>query len=155
MYSFSYFLVSILTSDTLSYTRFQLNLSRAGQEPICLASSETQERNGVRHYMNYYPVYEAGISCYVQERWEHNAHWYVFCTLKKCCEKYLTTIWTPVWAVLVLAVAGSNEWYVEWSANTCVQDCIGPFTTCVGLLKGSWIETFSTTQACCDAKLWY
>ena len=52
----THFLFSILTSDTLSYTRFRLNLNRAGQEPICLVmpsiSSETQERNGVRHSMN-------------------------------------------------------------------------------------------------------
>jgi len=84
-----------------------------------------------------------------------NARWYLFSTLKECCEMHFNYELTKCLGSSGTSVAGSNEWYVEYSANTCVQDCIGSSTTCGGLVEGAWVETFSSKKACCDAKLWY
>eukprot|EP00984_Skeletonema_dohrnii_P023407 scaffold12503_cov128-Skeletonema_dohrnii-CCMP3373.AAC.4 len=84
-----------------------------------------------------------------------NARWYLSSTLKECCERHVHYDLDNCMGSSGTPVAGSDEWYVEYSANTCVQDCIGSSTTCGGLVEGSWVETFSTKKACCDAKLWY
>ena len=82
-----------------------------------------------------------------------SARWYLFSTLKECCEKYFNYELNACMGSSGTPVAGSNEWYVEYSTNTCVQDCIGP-SPCGGLADG-WMETFTTKKACCDAELWY
>ena len=84
-----------------------------------------------------------------------NARWYLVSTLKECCERHVHYDLNNCMGSSGTPVAGSDEWYVEYSANTCVQDCTGSSTTCGGLVEGSWVETFSTKKACCDAKLWY
>ena len=84
-----------------------------------------------------------------------NARWYLSSTLKECCERHVHYDLNNCMGSSGTPVAGSDEWYVEYSANTCVQDCTGSSTTCGGLVEGSWVETFSTKKACCDAKLWY
>ena len=83
-----------------------------------------------------------------------SASWYLFDTLEDCCEKYFNWDLNNCLGSSGTPVTGSNEWYVNYDAKTCVQDCVGA-SPCGGLAEGSWVETFNTKEACCDAKLWY
>ena len=83
-----------------------------------------------------------------------SAPWYLFDTLKDCCEKYFNYDLNNCLGSSGTTVTGSLKWYVKYSANTCVQDCVGA-SPCGGLAEGSWVETFSTKNACCNAKMWY
>mmetsp|Transcript_25700 Transcript_25700/g.44898 ORF Transcript_25700/g.44898 Transcript_25700/m.44898 type:complete len:1663 (+) Transcript_25700:1-4989(+) len=53
----------------------------------------------------------------------------------------------------VVSSSGSSGWYVDHKLHRCVQDCKGA-APCGGLRK-SWDEVFSSSSACCSAKLWW
>jgi hypothetical protein len=51
------------------------------------------------------------------------------------------------------AATGSNKYYVDWTAATCVKDC-STGADCEGLAE-SWevVGSFSTKEECCHQRL--
>lgn len=73
---------------------------------------------------------------------------------KVCCEKQLS--WIPVATCEAkssggTAIAGSNQWYVDWDKKSCVQDCVGG-APCGGQAN-SWNLLHSSAAKCCDVHL--
>ena len=161
---------------------FPCLFSTIGQEPLYMLGnaqyflSNTKEECCKKFYeWNYYPctgTQPEGSGSYYPD-WEgspvtckadgnmpdymlrpDSAPWYLFDTLQECCEKYFNSELNTCLGSSGTPVTGSNKWYVEWDANTCVKDCVTG-TDCGGLAEGSWVETFGSKRACCDAKLWY
>ena len=49
---------------------------------------------------------------------------------------------------------GSSKFYVDWSAQKCVKDCVlGSDTTCGGVAE-NWEILYDSTSECCDQLQW-
>jgi len=49
----------------------------------------------------------------------------------------------------------TSDWYVDWSAETCVKNCNDSSdASCGGFAKG-WDALYSTSSECCEKRLWY
>ncbi len=79
-----------------------------------------------------------------------NQAWYLSTTLEKCCKRHFS--WN-VKECLGTSAEGSNEWYVRYEENTCVQDCSGA-SPCGGIAD-SWQELYSSKAKCCQEKLYW
>ena len=84
----------------------------------------------------------------------NNQKWYFSKTLRQCCERHFA------WEInkcMCNTVVGTNKWYVNYDAKTCVQDCAGA-SPCGGVAE-SWVSAqgglFGSKKECCDKKLWY
>ena len=51
------------------------------------------------------------------------------------------------------AFSGTNEWYMDWSLEKCVQDCNDSQNSDCGGFSQSWQTLFATEEACCDASV--
>ena len=80
--------------------------------------------------------------------------WYFSKTLRQCCERHFG------WEVnkcMGNTAVGTNKWYVNYDAKTCVQDCAGA-SPCGGVAE-SWVSAqgglFGSKKECCDKKMWW
>ena len=74
--------------------------------------------------------------------------WYLSTTLEKCCERHF------FWGLkecLGTSDVGSNDWYVKYEDETCVQDCNGA-SPCGGVAD-SWVELYKSKEMCCEDRL--
>jgi hypothetical protein len=78
----------------------------------------------------------------------NNQGWYLSTSLEKCCERHF------LWGLkecLGTSDVGSNDWYVKYEDETCVQDCNGA-SPCGGIAD-SWVELFKSKEKCCEDTL--
>jgi hypothetical protein len=83
----------------------------------------------------------------------NNQKWYFSKTLRQCCERHFH--W-DLNKCMGDTIVGTNKWYVNYDANTCVQDCAGA-SPCGGVAE-SWLskdELFGSKKECCDKKMWW
>ena len=79
-----------------------------------------------------------------------NQEWYFSDSLKKCCERHFEYNMNKCMGT---SAVGTQKWYVNYTAGTCVQDCVGA-SPCGGIAE-SWDELFGNKRDCCKAKLWW
>jgi hypothetical protein len=75
-------------------------------------------------------------------------------SLKRCCERFY---YWEVNKCMGITAVGTNKWYVNYNAKTCVQDCKeGTSPTCGGVAD-SWVSAqggmFKDKKTCCKEKL--
>ena len=78
----------------------------------------------------------------------------LYTTPLECCEAKLGWIDSATCDTLsqVLNLTGSGEYYVDWSLNKCVRDCLGK-APCGGL-AASWEPRYATSALCCAELAW-
>jgi hypothetical protein len=72
-------------------------------------------------------------------------------TLQACCEANYA--WALTTCLGTTGGTGSTSWYMSWSSNKCVQDCVGA-SPCGGLAE-SWDATYTTQDECCTERMWW
>ncbi len=76
--------------------------------------------------------------------------WYLSTTLRKCCERHF--FW-DINECMGTSNVGSQKWYTDYGAMTCVKDCEGA-SPCGGIGE-TWDEFFDDKEECCKEKMWY
>ena len=78
----------------------------------------------------------------------------LYTTALACCQAKLSWIDSAKCDTLSQGgtVTGSNEYYVDWSINKCVQDCVGA-APCGGLAE-KWEQRYATSALCCARLSW-
>ncbi|KAL7449776.1 hypothetical protein ACHAWC_001799 [Mediolabrus comicus] len=76
-----------------------------------------------------------------------------YLSIQQCCQQAVSWVRTEVCVANSggQAFSGTNEWYMDWSLEKCVQDCpVSPSSDCGGLAQ-KWDPLHATEWACCDA----
>ena len=81
----------------------------------------------------------------------------MFTTAELCCKEKLSYVRDVICIANTnnAAAEGSEEWFVDYQENICVQDCAVDAAKpgCAGVLKDSSTATYASAEACCVAKL--
>jgi|EP00984_Skeletonema_dohrnii_P018478 hypothetical protein len=78
----------------------------------------------------------------------NNQAWYLSTTLRKCCERHF--FW-DMNQCMGISAEGTEKWYVDYLALTCVKDCEG-VSPCGGVAE-AWDELFKDKKECCEVKM--
>ncbi len=76
---------------------------------------------------------------------------YIFNTREECCERHY--YWNIRECLGDSTEGGTDEWYVDWDTETCIQDCVGE-SPCGGIAN-TWVELYSSKEQCCNVRLSY
>eukprot|EP00804_Cyclotella_cryptica_P008054 CCRYP_004558-RC/>CCRYP_004558-RC protein AED:0.04 eAED:0.04 QI:1123/1/1/1/1/0.8/5/276/517 len=86
-----------------------------------------------------------------------NAAEELFDSVTECCKSKLS--WLSLGKCLAATngndpevASGTGQWYVDWTLNKCVKDCVGN-VPCGGL-KESWDEGYNDSTDCCQRISW-
>eukprot|EP01082_Thalassiosira_pseudonana_P013693 g12117.t1 g12117 contig6:1247234-1251799(+) len=82
----------------------------------------------------------------------YNPSMWMFDDLEDCCDKNYP--WDLTTCLGASAAAGSDKWFVDYSLNKCVKECVGD-EPCGGLVDGSWVDLFESQSECCSKKVWW
>eukprot|EP01082_Thalassiosira_pseudonana_P001264 g1144.t2 g1144 g1144.t1 contig10:1473802-1478244(-) len=82
----------------------------------------------------------------------YNPSMWMFDDLEDCCDKNYP--WDLATCLGASAAAGSDKWFVNYSLNKCVKECVGD-EPCGGLVDGSWVDLFESQSECCSKKVWW
>jgi len=84
----------------------------------------------------------------------YNQRWYLSSSLRQCCERHFYyDINSCLGTSPDTSSVGTDKWYVDYAAETCVKDCEG-VSPCGGLAE-SWDELFEDKKECCGKKLYW
>ncbi|EED87376.1 predicted protein [Thalassiosira pseudonana CCMP1335] len=82
----------------------------------------------------------------------YNPSMWMFDNLEDCCDTNYP--WDLATCLGASAAAGSDKWFVDYSLNKCVKECVGD-EPCGGLVDGSWVDLFESQSECCSKKVWW
>jgi len=95
---------------------------------------------------------EGGVPCGgLVDQWNK-----LFDTAAACCKDKLYWIASPTCeSVSTLSpVAGTSEWYVDWSLKKCVKDCADSSDANCGGIASPSDPPYGSSSECCD-RIWY
>lgn len=75
-----------------------------------------------------------------------------FATIQDCCTTDLSYVAENVCVAESngQVPTGTNKWYIDWSLQNCVQDCVDPTNpNCKGL-AAAWVTLFDSQGECCE-----
>ena len=83
---------------------------------------------------------------------QNNPSMLMFEELEDCCDTNYP--WDLATCLGASTAAGSDNWFVDYSLNKCVKECVGD-EPCGGLIDGSWVDLFESQSECCSKKMWW
>jgi hypothetical protein len=78
-----------------------------------------------------------------------------YLSIQECCQKAVGWVRPEICVANSggQAFSGTNEWYMDWSLEKCVQDCNDSQNSDCGGFSQSWQTLFATEEVCCDASV--
>jgi len=128
----------------------------AGSTPSATPGSATTPTTSLYYPNVFYPDWQDRSVCSNDGKqptyMTNSPKTWMYVTLAECCkerfpEKYDACVGSS-------NNSGTNEYYVNYSNMSCVQDCAGTTAPCGGLAK-SWDVTYPSKTRCCQQRLWW
>eukprot|EP00970_Alexandrium_tamarense_P014705 scaffold4286_cov127-Alexandrium_tamarense.AAC.1 len=128
------------------------------QDEICTSTPSTAPSSATTNNDQWFPDWAGENKGCVKNvgnapsyMWYNPSMW-MFDNLEDCCDTNYP--WDLATCLGASAAAGSDKWFVDYSLNKCVKECVGD-EPCGGLVDGSWVDLFESQSECCSKKVWW